>query len=102
MTDRFGLQPGEIDLIINILKSEPAVEEARIFGSRAMGNFKNGSDVDIALKGPTLNLEKITRLSFLLNEESVLPYKFDLVNYNSIRNTELTSHINRVGLVIIP
>jgi len=47
----FGLKTSDLDLIIEILRRYPDVEEALIFGSRAMGNYKPGSDVDIALKG---------------------------------------------------
>ncbi len=101
MIDRFGLKEGDLALIINVLNSEPAVSEAYIFGSRAAGKFSNGSDIDIALKGITLNLGIVTRLSYLLNEELSLPYFFDLVDYNTIKATELKDHIDRVGIKIL-
>jgi uncharacterized protein len=101
MSDKFGFQPGELDLIRTILTSEPSVEQAFIFGSRALGTFKIGSDVDIALKGQELNLEKITRLSFILNEESIMPYQFDLLDFKTIQTIELTNHIDRVGVRIV-
>jgi predicted nucleotidyltransferase len=101
MIDRFGLKEGDLALIINVLNSEPAVSEAYIFGSRASGKFSNGSDIDIALKGITLNLGIVTRLSYLLNEELSLPYFFDLVDYNTIKATELKDHIDRVGIKIL-
>ena len=47
----FGLKDSDINAIIAILKRYPDVKEAIIFGSRAMGNYKPGSDIDIALKG---------------------------------------------------
>ncbi len=102
MNDLFGFKPGEIELIRQILTAEPAVSEAYIFGSRAKGNYKSGSDVDIALKGQDLNLQKITRLSFILNEESVMPYFFDLIDYNTIKEVDLKNHIDRVGIKIFP
>ena len=46
----FGLQDSDIKSIVKILLKNPLINEAYIFGSRAKGNFKKGSDVDIALK----------------------------------------------------
>lgn len=102
MNEMFGLHPDEIELIRTILTAEPAVQEAYIFGSRAKGTYRKGSDVDIALKGNDLDLSKINRLSFILNEESVMPYLFDLVDYSSIKTVELKNHIDRVGIKILP
>lgn len=56
---------------------------------------------NIALKGDNLDLEIITKISFQLNEESSLPYKFDLISYNSIKTPELKDHIDRVGIRIV-
>lgn len=100
MDESFGLKINEIKLIRSILFSDPAVNEAIIFGSRAMGNFKRGSDIDIAVKGININLQTIIRLSNILNEENTMPYFFDLVNYNSIKSNELREHIDRVGINI--
>ncbi|NJD78342.1 MAG: nucleotidyltransferase domain-containing protein [Candidatus Methanoperedens sp.] len=93
----FGLKDGDLDTIIAILKKYPQVEQALIFGSRAKGNYKPGSDVDIVIKG---NVEEIiTDVSFSLNEDSLLPYKFDVLDYNNISSQDLIDHINRVGIV---
>ncbi len=77
----------------------PAVKEAILFGSRAMGREKIGSDIDIALKGE--NLESLVyEVSGQLNEETPLPYFFDILDFTSITNEDLIEHINRVGKVI--
>jgi predicted nucleotidyltransferase len=68
-----------------------------MFGSRAKGNYKNGSDVDIALKGK-LSFETITHINYLLNEETTMPYKFDVLNYHTIQDKDLIEHINRAGI----
>ena len=94
----FGLHEQDIDQITTVISKYPEIMQAIIFGSRAKGNYKSGSDVDIAIKGENLNLELITKISFILNEETNLPYKFDVLNYHSIKNAELTEHINRVGV----
>ncbi len=96
----FGLRKSDIQNIISVLQSEKTVEEAIIFGSRAKGNYKEGSDVDIALKGKNLSLQLIGHISFLLNEETLMPYRFDVLNYHSIKSKELMEHIDKVGEII--
>lgn len=98
MNDKyFGLKDGDIEIIIAILKKYPQIEQALIFGSRAKGNFKSGSDVDIVLKGSVHDI--ITEIGFSLNEDSLLPYKFDVLDYNRISKQNLIDHINRVGII---
>jgi predicted nucleotidyltransferase len=93
----FGLGDNDIDEIVHLFQEFPEVEEAIIFGSRAMGNYKNGSDVDIALKGNGLSFNIISKINGFLNEETLMPYHFDVVNYHDIKNVDLVAHINRVG-----
>jgi len=95
-----GLRQPDLDIVLSVLGEFPNVKEAIIFGSRAKGNFKNGSDVDIALKGENINLEIVTNISYRLNEETILPYKFDVLDYQSINNSKLTEHINRIGISV--
>ena len=98
MKNRFGLLEMDMDAIIQTLSKQPKVESAYIFGSRAKGNFKNGSDVDIALKGSDLDFDTVSHISYWLNEETTMPYQFDIVNYHSIREPALLEHIDRVGV----
>lgn len=98
MNNSFGLKPGDLESIVAIIGKYPEIEEAIIFGSRAKGNFKNGSDVDIAIKGPLVNFRSVAATSYLLNEETLMPYQFDVVNYRTIKNIDLINHINRVGI----
>jgi predicted nucleotidyltransferase len=93
-----GLTKQDIQTITDILAQQTNVEKALLFGSRAKGNYKHGSDVDIALKGRQLNVETISNISYLLNEETFLPYKFDILNYYST-SKKVTGHIDRVGIV---
>jgi len=100
MKTDFGLKQGDLEIICSVLEKEPHIEQAIIFGSRAKGNYKSGSDVDIALKGEQLTAEKVTTVSFYLNEETPLPYHFDIINYHTIQETNLTTHIDLVGVVV--
>jgi predicted nucleotidyltransferase len=100
MNNAFGLSEQDMDTLKSILSSYPEVDEAIIFGSRSKGNYRNGSDVDIALKGLALNLDIVSQISYILNEETTMPYKFDILNYHTINNKELIDHINRLGISI--
>jgi len=92
----YGLKNTDLETILEAVKKYPNINEAILFGSRAMGTHKLGSDVDIALKGDGLS-GTILALSVYLNQESILPYYFDIIDYHVIDNTELIDHIDRVG-----
>ena len=77
----------------------PEIEEAVLFGSRAIGNYKKGSDVDLAIKGSRINRTTVNRLSDDLNEEYPLPYFFDVIHYENI-SSELKTHIDTMGRII--
>ena len=98
MTNSFGLRPSDIEIIIAVLRGFPQVSEAMIFGSRAKGNYRNGSDVDIAIKGDVVSFQDVSDISCQLNEETTLPYKFDVLNYHTISSAELREHIDRVSI----
>jgi len=95
--DEFGLVDGELAEIITAIAARESVESAAIFGSRAKGNYRRGSDVDIALKGRGIGYVDVRELGYALNEETTLPYQFDILDYNTIDNEALREHIDRVG-----
>lgn len=96
---KFGLEQRDIDYINSALSQFPEIEETIIFGSRAMRNYKSGSDIDFAIKGEKLNRRIILRLSSLLEEELPIPYFFDLVDYEKIHSDRLLEHIDKVGQI---
>ena len=91
-----GLSKNELDEITRIFKKFPGIQEAILFGSRAMGTFKKASDVDIALKGQ-MTLPIVARIKALLEEESPLPYTFDIVDYQTIETPAFKEHIDKHG-----
>jgi predicted nucleotidyltransferase len=95
-----GLSAEEIAEIVDCLKQYPAIKQAILFGSRAKGNFQPGSDVDIAIVGG--KYEDAPALSVTLNEETRLPYKFDVITYETITSPELRGHIDRIGFPLLP
>jgi predicted nucleotidyltransferase len=74
------------------------IEGAVLYGSRAKGNFKPGSDIDMVLKGLELNLKLLNKISIDL-DDLLLPYTFDLSLYHQINNPDLIDHIKRVKKV---
>lgn len=95
----FGLKDSDLESILEVLKRYPDVEEALVFGSRAIGNYKPGSDVDIALKG-RLKADTASSISIELNERIPLPFKFDVVEYSALSNKALIEHIDQYGKLL--
>ena len=96
----FGLSEKAIKIIVDVIQNTPEIEKAIIFGSRALDNYKNGSDVDIALLGENVDENVKLRVSSILNENTPLPYYFDVLNFNSISNNSLKMHIEQFGKVL--
>ncbi len=101
MNDRmFGLLDIDLDYINKAIKKYEEIKKVKVFGSRAMGNYKKGSDVDLAIFGKDINEKIVSRLSDTLNEEYPLPYFFDVIHYESITNQQLVEHIDKLGIEI--
>ena len=96
----YGLIGQDIEIILQAISKFSVISQAILFGSRAKGNYKTGSDIDLAIKGTEINHETVASLSFMLNEELALPYFFDIIHYEKITEPKLTQHIDRVGKVI--
>lgn len=94
--ERFGIPLESLRLIINVLKRNYKIKDIILFGSRAKGNFKKGSDIDIAIVSELIPFEELNQIRVEINDLS-LPYKVDLIDFNKISNKELKEHILRVG-----
>jgi predicted nucleotidyltransferase len=95
---KYGLEKENIEKILAVLKSYSKVDEVILVGSRATGNFKNGSDIDFVLKGYNLKLDDLLSLKILLDNLN-LAYAFDLLIYDYIEDPDLMEHIKRAGKV---
>jgi predicted nucleotidyltransferase len=98
--NKFGLLDSDIHFLLTLFKKYNTIKEVQIFGSRAKGNYKNGSDVDLAIKSEEISDEEINQIDDELNEFSNLPYKFDVIHYEKIQTIELKEHIDRIGKVL--
>ncbi len=94
---KFGLSKRDEDYLAEAFSKFPEIEKAVIFGSRALGNHKPGSDVDLALVGENITPMLLLRLRSMLNEDLPLPYFFDVAHYEKIKNEKLKQHIDEEG-----
>ena len=95
---KYGLSQPTIDKICSVFSSFNQVEKAVLYGSRAKGNYKNGSDIDLSLFGKELTYSIYTNIIDAL-DDLLLPYKIDLSIFESLENISLKEHIQRVGIV---
>ncbi len=96
---KYGLLASDLHNIQAVFQSNARVQEAILFGSRAKGNFSPGSDIDIAVKGNGLNLDDQLLIINQIDKLS-LPYMFDIVLYDRIKEPALLDHINQVGIPV--
>ena len=95
---QYGLKDETIEKINDVFSHYSEIQEAVLYGSRAKGNFKPGSDIDLTLKGQELNLKLLNRISLEI-DDLLLPYNIDLSVYHQIDNPDLLAHIQRVGKI---
>ena len=95
----YGLTKQTLKNTLDVFAQYQDVEQAVLCGSRAKGNYRPGSDINITLKGPALNMTLLFRIMEQL-ELLDLPYGIDLSLYTQIQNMSLLEHIERVGQVI--
>lgn len=96
---RIGLPQHALERLLPIFDAYPEVDRVILFGSRAKGNFRQGSDIDLCLVAPTLTMSRCFALENAL-DDLLLPWKIDLVRWDEIDNPDLRSHIQRCGLLL--
>lgn len=92
-----GLSRETIDKLQAIFLGHPKIQKVLLYGSRAKGNFKNGSDIDLTLVAPDLGVSELLKIENEI-DDLLLPYKVDLSLHHMIDNQELKEHIHRVAL----
>lgn len=95
---QYGLKEKTITQINHVFSQYPQITRVMLYGSRAKGNFKNGSDIDLTFHGESLILSILHKIENDL-DDLLLPYTFDLSIFKHIDNPELIDHIERVGLM---
>jgi uncharacterized protein len=92
----YGLSEKTVGEINKVFEGYSEVDEVILYGSRAKGNFKPGSDIDLTMKGDKLDLKLLNKISLDL-DDLLLPYNIDLSIYHHISDPDLIGHIKRVG-----
>ncbi len=92
----YGLSDRDIAAIQSVFKLYPKIDKAILYGSRAKGNYKTGSDIDLTLQGENLVYADLVAIENAL-DDLLLPYTIDLSIYKQIENPDLIDHIKRVG-----
>ena len=100
ITKNCQLSADEIARISGFVERFPQIDRVILFGSRAMGNAKQGSDLDLAIAGIQVNDTVISKIRDYLEEQTNLPYLMDLVHYEKIANQALREHIDTHGKTI--
>jgi len=95
---RFGLKESTIKKIISVFAKHSEVESAILYGSRAKGNYRKGSDIDLTLTGEKLTYRIVSRIENEI-DDLLLPYLFDISILSRISNPDVVEHINRVGQI---
>jgi uncharacterized protein len=96
----YGLRDEDLSYIREQLKQHQEIDKAVIFGSRAMNTYRAGSDVDLAIFGEGVNFTTISELKGVLEDQSPMPYLFDIVDATHLKHKELEDHIKRVGIPV--
>ena len=96
----YGLRDTDLDYMLALFRREPAIEQVWLYGSRAKGTNRPGADVDLALIGEQITRQTVSRIHSVLDDESPIPYFFDVIHWNIIANDKLKQEIQRTGQLI--
>ena len=94
----YGLPSVAVEKICTVFSFHPEVQKVVLYGSRAKGNYKTGSDIDLTMYGDSLNHTVLLKILDEL-DDLLLPWMIDLSIFRQIDNMSLLEHIERVGVV---
>lgn len=92
----FGLDRNTIQKFYSVFAKYPEVEEVLIYGSRAKGNFREGSDIDLTLVGDYITEQIFSKIRMDLDDLNT-PYIVDLSVFHLLKSESLLNHIKRIG-----
>ena len=97
MPKLYGLPEDAIAKLCGIFNQYPAIQSVLLYGSRAKGNYRPGSDIDLSIQAPTLGLSDLLSIENQI-DDLLLPWTVDLSLLHHIDNPELLDHIRRIGI----
>lgn len=95
---KYGLTDTEITKLSDFFARYEEIEKVLLYGSRAKGNYKPFSDVDLTLVGEKLTHHDLNQITWAI-DDLLLPYQFDISLFHKLTNPDLKEHIERKGVV---
>lgn len=95
---RYGLPDAAVGRLQGVFQEWPGIDRVWLYGSRAKGNYRPGSDIDLSIESDTLSLEQLLAIENQI-DDLLLPWMVDLSLLRSIENPALLEHIRRAGQV---
>lgn len=96
-----GLPDTAVAKLQSVFAAHPHIEQVILYGSRAKGNYRPGSDIDLTIVGDAVDWQELLRIDNEI-DDLLLPYKWDLSLLRQIDNPDLLEHIRRVGITFYP
>ena len=94
----FGLSDAVITELQDVFRRHSNIKKVLIFGSRSKGNYRAGSDIDLAVIGTVIDYNQLLNIQCEIEDLELL-YSIDLLNYQEKMGTPIGDHIDRVGQV---
>jgi len=95
---KFGLSDTVIKELQDVFRRHTNIRKVLIFGSRSKGNYRVGSDIDLAVIGNGIDYNQLLSILCEIDELELL-YSVDLLDYQKKKGTPIGDHIDRVGQV---
>lgn len=95
---RFGLSDTVIKELQDVFRRHTNIKKVLIFGSRSKGNYRVGSDIDLAVIGNDIDYNQILSILCEIDDLDLL-YSVDLLDYQKKKGSPIGDHIDRVGQV---
>jgi len=95
----YGLPPQVLERLDAVFRKWPQIDRVILYGSRAKGNFRSASDIDLCLEADTMQIAELLKLCGQI-DDLLLPWKVDLALKHTIENSDLVAHIERVGVPV--
>ena len=94
---KYGLSDSTIEKIHSVFQKYPQIDKAILYGSRATGTYRNGSDIDLTFCGDGLTHSVLTKIDFDL-DDLLLPYTIDISDFSKIGNSDMVAQIELHGV----
>ena len=85
--------------LLDLFNHEDGISKVILYGSRAKGTYRPGSDIDLTVMGEGLTTDWLLSICGKIDDLPI-PYEVDISIYDHIENKELLEHIKRVGMEV--